>query len=168
MAVYDGALRYPTQILNGGDVAGSGVDQMIAGQPDYSSATEDRYYFRRFQNGSSAKATLTFSVTGENVDFADYTEAFSGNKVKIWIKIPGKTGWRDIMTPAPGSTSGVALNDNVGCLQGTAPSDIGSSSATRNFSLNLLTEGLTASEYYVFRIETSNSWAGKITRLNIS
>ena len=72
------------------------------------------------------------------------------------------------MTPAPGSTSGVALNDNVGCLQGTAPSDIGSSSATRNFSLNLLTEGLTASEYYVFRIETSNSWAGKITRLNIS
>jgi hypothetical protein len=168
LAVYDGGLRYPTQILNSGDVAGSGVTQMIAGQPDYSSATEDRYYFRRFQNGSSAKATLTFSVTGENVDFADYTETFSGNKMKIWIKIPGKTGWRDIMTPAPGSTSGVALNDNVGCLQGTAPSDIGSSSATRNFSLNLLTEGLTASEYYVFRIETSNSWAGKITRLNVS
>lgn len=168
LAVYDGGLRYPTQILNGGNVAGSNVARMIAGQPDYSSATEDRYYFRRFQNGSSAKATLTFSVTGENVDFADYAETFSGNKVKIWIKIPGKTGWRDIMTPAPASTSGIALNDNIGCLQGSAPNDIGSSSATRNFSLNLLTEGLTASEYYVFRIETSNSWTGKITRLNIS
>jgi len=168
LAVYDGGLRYPTQILNSGDVSGASITQMITGQPDYSSATENRYYFRRFQNGSSTKASFTFSVTGQNVEFADYTETLSANKVKIWVKIPGKTGWRDIMTPAPGSTSGVALNDNIGCLQGTAPSNIESSSTTRNFSLNLLTEGLIASEYYVFRIEASNSWAGKITRLNIS
>lgn len=168
LAVYNGALRYPTQILNGGDVAGSGVDQLIAGQPDYSSATEDRYLFRRFQNGASAKASFTLSVTGQNVEFADYTETLSANKVKIWVKIPGKTGWRDVMTPAPGSTSGIATNDNVGCLQGSAPSDIGASEATRNFLVNLLTEGLTASEYYVIRILTSDSWSGNISKLQIS
>jgi hypothetical protein len=168
LASYNGSLRYPTQILNGGDVAGSGVTQMIAGQPDYSSATEDRYYFRRFQNGAGAKASFTFSVTGQNVEFADYTETLSGNKVKIWVKVPGKTGWRDIMTPAPGSTSGVALNDNVGCLQGSAPSDLGGSSSTSSFIVNLLTEGLAASEYYVFRIQASDDWTGNISRLQIS
>ena len=168
LAVYNGGLRYPTQILNSGDVAGSSVDRMITGQPDYSSETGNKYYFRRFQNGGSAKATLTFGVTGQNVEFVDYSETLTGNKIKISIKVPGKTGWRDVMTPAPSSTSGIALNDNVGCLQGDAPSDIGGSSTTRNFSLNLLTEGLTASEYYVFRIETSDGWTGNITRLNIS
>ena len=72
------------------------------------------------------------------------------------------------MTPAPGSTSGIATNDNVGCLQGSAPSDIGASEATRNFLVNLLTEGLTASEYYVIRILTSDSWSGNISKLQIS
>jgi hypothetical protein len=168
LVVYNGAMRYPTQTLNGGDVAGATVDSIISGQPDYSSATEDRYYFRKFVNGGSAKAVLNFAVTGQNVNFASYNESLTGNAVQIWIKVPGKTGWRDITVAAPANTIGIETNDNVGCLQGTAPSDIGSSATTRTFVLNLLTEGLEPSEVYVFRVLTSANWAGNISKLQVS
>ena len=167
LAVYNGALRYPTQILNGGDIAGAPVDNIIAGQPDYSAATEDRYFFRKFVNGGSVKVVLQLAITGQNVTFASYNESLTGNAVQIWVKVPGKTGWRDITVAAPGNTVGIETDDNIGCLQGTAPSDI-TSTATRTFTLNLLTEGLGPSEVYVFRILTSANWTGSISKLQIS
>jgi hypothetical protein len=167
LAVYNGALRYPTQVLNSGDVAGAGVVYAIAGQPDYSSATGDRWFFRTFRNGGNAVATFTLSISGTNITFTPFGGTLSGNAIKIWIKVPGKTGWRDIMTAAPASTAGIETNDNVGCQTGGAPSNI-TSQATRTIGIDLKTEAMLPSDYFVIRVQTSSGWLGTMNQINLT
>jgi hypothetical protein len=163
LAVYDGAVRYPTQVLNGGNVEGSSVVHKIASQPDYSSATEERYYFRKFVNGPSALSLFDLNITGKNIEFVPASQALTGNKVKLFIKIPGKTGWRDVNT-----TAGDPSEDDIGCLQGDLASPIGSTQASRTIEINLLTDGIEPGEVYLLRIQTSNSWTGYINSVQIS
>jgi hypothetical protein len=165
LAVYSGSLVYPTRIFNGGNVAGSGITYMISGQPNYSGVTEDRYYFRKFVNGGGSVATFNLVLTGSNINFVPYSSALTTNNVKIAIKVPGKTGWRDALTAA--SVGGGALDDNRGCLNGTAPANIGATAAGRNIGITLLTEGLVPSESYLVRILTSKDWNGTLTKLEI-
>ncbi len=165
LAVYNGSVRYPTQTLNGGNVAGSSVVHIPTSQPNYSTATEDRYYYRAFQNGSSAVATFTVAFTGSSgFTVVPYNTTLNGTKVRAWIKVPGKTGWRDISTSAPGAgySSG---SDNLGCLAGTNPV---STSTTSEHAINLLNEGLSPNEYFVMRLQASGSWTSSISRINIT
>jgi len=167
LAVYNGAVRYPTRVLNSGDVSGANTVYAIAGQPDYSGATEDRWFFRVFRNGGSAAATPTISITGTEIDFTNFLGSLSGDAVKIWLKVPGRTGWRDVLTPAPSSTGG-STADNLGCLRGDTPANIGSSSTTRTIGIDLKTEAINANEYFLIRIQTSNGWTGTISQINIT
>lgn len=167
LAVYSGSVIYPTRVLNSGNVSGSGVVYMLASQPNYSGSTEDRFYLRKFVNGASALATFNLILTGSNINFAAFGGSLSGNNVKISVKVPGKTGWRDVLTAAPANTTGIELNDDVGCLAGSAPSNI-TTSAGRSISINLLTEAIGANESYIVRILTSKDWTGTITKLQIS
>lgn len=167
LAVYNGTLRYPTQVLNSGNVAGAGTVYAISGQPNYSGVSEDRWFFRTFQNGGNAVATFTLSISGTNINFTAFGGTLSGNAVKIWIKVPGKTGWRDIMTAAPGSTAGIATNDNVGCQTGGAPSNI-TSQATRTVGIDLKTEAMLPSDYFLIRVQTSNGWSGTINQISLT
>ena len=164
LALYNDALRYPTQVLNSGDVNGSGVTHMISGQPNYSSATGNRTYHRVFRNGSSSIAVFTIAINGgSGINVVPYGTALDANNVRVWIKIPGKTGWRDISTgtPAPGYT---ATADNLGALQGSKVTTATSSTHT----INLLTEALAVNEYFVLRIEASSSWTNNIDSIVIT
>lgn len=167
LAVYNGSTLYPTQIFNGGNVAGSGVVYMQAGQPNYSGVTQDRFYLRKFVNGVSALATFNLILTGSNINFVASGGTLTGNNIKIAVKVPGKTGWRDVLTAAPANTTGIQLNDNVGCLAGTAPANI-TTSAGRSIAINLLTEAIGPSESYIVRVLASSGWAGSITRIQIA
>jgi hypothetical protein len=167
LAIYAGTLRYPTQVLNSGNVAGAGVIYAIAGQPNYSGVSEERWFFRTFQNGGNAVATFTLSISGTNINFTAFGGTLSGNAVKIWIKVPGKTGWRDIMTAAPASTAGIATNDNVGCQTGGAPSSI-TSQATRTVGIDLKTEAMLPSDYFLVRVQVSSGWVGTINQISLT
>jgi hypothetical protein len=164
LAVYNDSLRYPTQVLNSGNVSGSGIVHMISGQPDYSSATGNRTYHRVFRNGASSIAVFTIAVNGGNgISVVPHGTALDANNIRIWIKIPGKTGWRDISTgtPAPGYT---ATDDNLGALQGSKTTTATSSTHT----INLLTEALAVNEYFVMRIEAGSSWTNNISSIVIT
>ena len=167
LAVYNGAVRYPTRVLNSGNVSGSNTVYAITGQPDYSGATEDRWFFRVFRNGGSTAATPTISITGTEIDFTKYSGTLSGDAVKIWLKVPGRTGWRDTLTPAPSSTGG-STADNLGCLRGDAPANIGASSTTRTIGIDLKTEAINANEYFLVRIQASSGWTGTISQISIT
>lgn len=165
LAVYNGAVRYPTQTLNGGNVEGSSVVHKIASQPNYSGVSDNRGYFRVFQNGASSVASFTIALTGSSgITVVPYNTALGANSVRIWIKVPGKTGFRDISTSAPGSTSGIALDNNVGCLQGS----ITTTSTTSQHTVNLLTEALAPSEYILLKIEASSAWTNNISRITLT
>jgi hypothetical protein len=166
LLVYSSSVRYPTQGLNGGNF--TGITYTTGSAPNYSGATGDRWYFRTFRNGVSANAVFNVVITGVNTNFVPFGTSFSGNDVKIWIKNPGSTGWRDISTDYPPSTSGIELNDNVGARQGTQPSNLGGGGGTATFTINLVTEGLASQGYFVIRIQTSQNWAGRINSITIS
>jgi hypothetical protein len=169
LMVYNGGVRYATTSLNGGNFDGAAIAYTTGDTlPDYSAESGDKYFYRGFQNASNADATFNIGITGINVSFVPYTGALTGNNVQIWVKIPGKTGWRDISTDAPASTSGIALNDNVGARTGAQPSNLGGSSSTATFAIDLKTEGLLPSEYFVVRVLTSDAWAGSISQINIT
>jgi hypothetical protein len=164
LAVYNGAMRYPTKILNNGDIDGSGVVHMIAGQPDYSAESGNKTYHRVFRNGSSAIAVFTLTINGgSGINVTTHEGTLNTNNIKAWIKIPGKTGWRDIATgtPAPGYS---ATADNLGALQGSKVTTSTSSTHT----INLLTEGLAVNEYFVLRIEASDTWTNNISSITIT
>jgi hypothetical protein len=169
LLVYNGGVRYVTQGLNGGNFLGAGVVYDTGDTlPDYSSESGEKWYYRGFQNGSNADATFNLGITGTNVSFIPFGGTLSGNNVKVWIKIPGKTGWRDISTDAPASTSGIALNDNVGARTGAQPSNLGAGGGTATFAIDLKTEGLLPNEYFVVRLTTADTWAGSISQINIT
>jgi len=164
LAVYNDSLRYPTQILNGGNVSGSGIVHMISGQPNYSSASGNRTYHRIFRNGSSSIAVFNLAINGgSGINVVPFGTALNSNNVHVWIKIPGKTGWRDIATgtPAPGYS---ALDNNLGALQGSKVTTSTSSTHT----INLLTEALAVNEYFVLRIEASDAWTNNIGSITIT
>ena len=164
LAVYNDALRYPTQILNNGNVSGSGIVHMISGQPDYSSVTGNRTYHRIFRNGSSAIAVFTLAINGgSGINVVPYGTALNANNIHVWIKIPGKTGWRDIATgtPAPGYN---ATDDNLGALQGSKVTTATSSTHT----INLLTEALAVNEYFVLRVEAASTWTNNVSSITIT
>jgi len=169
LMVYNGGVRYLTQGLNGSNFAGAGITYTPNEQlPDYSGRSGEKWYYRGFQNGSNADATFNLGITGTNVSFVPFGSTLTGNNVKVWIKIPGKTGWRDISTDAPASTSGIALNDDIGARTGAQPANLGAGGGTATFAIDLKTEGLLPSEYFVVRLQATDTWAGSISQINIT
>jgi len=166
LLVYSSSVRYPKTGLNSGNF--TGITYTTGSAPDYSGATGDRWYFRTFRNGASANAAFSIVITGVNTNFTTFGGSLTGNNVKIWIKNPGSTGWRDISTDAPASTSGIALNDNVGARSGAQPSNLGAGGGTATFLIDLVTEALSSNGYFVIRLQASDQWAGRITNITIT
>jgi hypothetical protein len=167
LMVFSGSLRYPTASLNGGNFTGI-FHTASATTPNYTGINNNRYYYRVFTNGSSDKGNFALSVTGINTTWIPYTGNLSGsNNIKISAKIPGLTGWRDLMTGAPGG-SYTPLDDNVGCQTGAAPSNLGATYNTTTFNITFLTELVPANGFLVLRLEASSSWRGNLTNLTLA
>ncbi len=162
LAIYSGTLRYPTQVLNSGNVAGAGVVYAIAGQPNYSGATGARYFYRVFTNGASQLAGWSITINGTSTSFVPFGTALTGNNMRIGIKVPGVTGYRDMLTAAPGAGTYTPTADGVGCQSGGAIS-LGTAGA-----LSLVSERLPANQVFVLRLEVGSSWTGTISSISIT
>lgn len=162
LAVYAGTLRYPTQVLNSGNVAGAGTIYAIAGQPNYSAASGTRYFYRVFTNGASQLAGWSITINGTSTSFVSFGTALTGNNMRIGIKVPGVTGYRDMLTAAPGAGTYSPLADGVGCQSGGAIS-LGVAGA-----LSLVSERLPANQVFVLRLEVGSSWTGNISSISIT
>jgi hypothetical protein len=162
LAIYSGTLRYPTQVLNSGNVAGAGVIYAIAGQPNYSGATGARYFYRVFTNGASQLAGWSITINGTSTSFVPFGTALTGNNMRIGIKVPGVTGYRDMLTAAPGAGTYTPTADGVGCQSGGAIS-LGTAGA-----LSLVSERLPANQVFVLRLEVGSSWTGTISSISIT
>ena len=162
LAVYSGSARYPTQLLNGGDINGSGVIYMISGQPNYSSVTDNRSFYRVFQNGSSQVAGWNIKLDGSNTTFVAVGTSLTSNNMTLEIKVPGETGWRDVIVAAPSPGAYGALDDGVGCKSGATIILNGGG------DISLVSERLGPSEYFVLRFTVGSSWTGNISKITIT
>jgi hypothetical protein len=161
LAVYSGNLKYPTQILSGGNIAGANIFYAPSSQPNYSTASGTRYFYRVFTNGTSQIGSWKITINGSSTSFVPFTTALTTNNMRIGIKVPGVTGYRDMLTPAPSGIY-VPSADGVGCQEGNAIS-LGVQG-----TLNLLAERLPANNVFVLRLEVGSTWNGNISSISIN
>ena len=162
LQVWNRRLVAPAQSSNGGDY--STIVRGPAGNPDYSGlAAGVKTYFRKFTNtkgGSSSNFTLEIDGSGTIVD---NTTSLSGDKLQIFMKVPGSgtnvTGWMDLSSSF---TTG-AYSDNNGCYVEAFDSSLNSSI--------LFTSGIKFIEnnnHIVIKIVADGSWTGHIDELRFT
>ena len=162
LAVYNGALIYPSRILNSGNVLGANIVYAPADQPNYSSATGTRYFYRAFTNTTAGPlVSWSISISGTSTSFVDFNTALTTNNMRIGIKIPGTTGYRDMLAAAPASTGG-STADGIGCAVGTFIALNGSG------TLTMINERLGVGEVFVLRLEVGSTWSGTISDITVT
>jgi len=168
LAVYYGTVRYPTKILNNGNVEDSLTTHKYGNQPNYSSLTGNRSYFRIFKNsdGNGTFSNIYLTIKSTDTVPVDNTAALTGNSVKISVKIPGRTGWRDAVAPAIQiAENATPLADNLGLTEGT----VTSTNILYTTKLQFYSAvGPNTDEYFVVRVEAPASWAGSINEITFS
>ena len=171
LLVYSGSVIYPTQALNGGNFSTANIFYTASGTlPNYSSLTGDRFYFRRFRNLASATdyAQFTLTLAGSTGTVVTHAGSLAATAIRVGIKVPGETGYRDPATGAPGSTSGVTLDDAVGCASGTVLSSTNAGVVVSLVSERWKRNTAASNNGLIIRLHASSAWTGNIRTITIS
>ena len=150
---YNSRLYSPKQGPNTGNF--STLTNGPAGNPDYSSASGTRRFFRKLEN------TTTGSVYDLKITSTKNTKinnlGFSTDNARFFVKIPGTTGWMDISQ----DFSYGNIGDNDGALINGASDNENTSSVSTSDSTHCVTFGtasVAAGDYVVIKIEADVSW----------
>ena len=164
LQVFDDKLIVPNTNFNN-------TSSMVGPQnnPDYSSASGTRTFFRRFRNTTtSSKFGFDLSIRGNGTSIVNNTVSLGSGNIKVFLKVPNtsnsqSTGFMDLALPfSTGQTS-----NNSGCHQGTFTSSV---SSNGNGTTNTVTFGTTyvsANDYIVLKIEADSSWNGNLNRIEV-
>jgi hypothetical protein len=96
LQVTNDILDYPTvDYRNTGD--GGSITEGRSGNPDYSggACTGTRYYYRYFKNTATSTGVFTMNFNGSGTFVPEDEVVFSGNDIKVSIRLPGLTAWMD-------------------------------------------------------------------------
>lgn len=170
LMVYNDQLIYPDgNFKNNGESGASGNLHSPAGNPDYSTSTGTKYYYRRFQNTTSSSQTgFTLTIGGNGSTLVDPDETLSATNIKVSVKIPLTTSSQSTgyLNVAKDFETG-QYNDGDGSLNGTLDATITSG----NDSVNTITFGqkfVLANEYIILKIEADQNWTGYIDSIDIN
>jgi len=164
LQVYDDKLIAPSINFNN-------TSSMIGPQnnPDYSSASGVRTFFRRFRNTTtSSKFGFNLSIRGNGTSIVNNTTSLGSGNIKVFVKIPNtsnsqSTGFMDLALPfSTGQTA-----DNAGCHQGTFTSAVSSNGSGTTNQVAFGTTFVSANDYIVLKIEADSSWTGNLNRIEV-
>jgi hypothetical protein len=137
--------------------------------PDYSTATGVRTFYRKFENTTSnSQFGFELRIKGLGTNIVDNTTTLTTNNVKVFAKIPNTsnsqtTGFMDLALPFnTGQTS-----DNDGCHQGTFTSAVSNSGTGTSNNVSFGTKFLSPGDFVVIKIEADSSWTGSLNRIEI-
>ena len=137
--------------------------------PDYSTATGTRTFYRKFENTTSnSQFGFELKIKGTNTSIIDNTGNLSSNNIKVFAKIPNttnnqSTGFMDLALPF--NTGQTANND--GCHQGTFTSTIVNTGTGTSNNVSFGTKFLSPGDFTIIKIEADSSWSGDINRIEI-
>ncbi len=165
LLMYNQQLRSPSasDLPNAGNF--SKLINVNAGQPDYSSVSGKRTFYRKFQNTSGA-TIRDIKITSDkaSAQIISTHDALTHNKIKVFTKIPETTGWMDISQNfVYGSTS-----DDAGALIDGATDN--ANLANTNDSIHCITfgtVGVANNDYVMVKVEADASWVGAYNTLNL-
>jgi len=158
---YSGRLYSPiaSALPNSGDF--SALANGDAGNPDYSSESGTRTYFRKIQNTSGAtKYDMEISTTKNGTTFNN--SALGTGNAHFYIKIPGVTGWMDI---SQNFVYG-SITDGDGALVSGASNDTDSGNNTHHITFG--TAAVANNQYVVIKMEADESWTGYLAQLQFT
>jgi hypothetical protein len=137
--------------------------------PDYSTATGVRTFYRKFENTTSnSQFGFELRIKGTGSNIVDNTTTLATNNIKVFAKIPNTsnsqtTGFMDLALPFnTGQTS-----DNDGCHQGTFTSAVSNSGTGTSNNVSFGTRFLSPGDFVVIKIEADSSWSGSLNRIEI-
>ena len=143
-------------IPNGGNF--SGIANVESGQPNYSSVSGIRTFFRKIQNDSGATKYGVKILSTKNS--TTYNNSYpSTNNVRFYIKIPEVTGWMDISQNFVYGN----ISDGDGALISGASNDTDSGNNTHFLTFG--TASVAANDYLMIKIEADESWTGYVSQL---
>lgn len=158
---YNQLLLSPKNTLNGGNFLG--LTNGPTGNPNYSTATGTRTFYRWFLNSTGASQyDLSLYLNGSST-IVDATTALNTSRIRILVKIPGKTGWMDVALPY---VFGASYADGAGLHTSNGILGFTSTLAGTNY-LNLGNLEIAAGEYIVVRIEADPSWTGYVSLMSV-
>ena len=158
--VSPGELRAPTNTtgVTAGDFAG--VTNGPSSNADYSGITSGiRTYYRAFKNTGVAQRDIRFTFAGDASIISNATPfPTNANAIRVYVKIPGKTGWMD--TSLQYSLGNNGDNDGAWVL---AENNSISTETFKYVSFGLTT--IDQNEYIILRIEADATWTGHLSSI---
>lgn len=168
---YNDILVSPKNTLLSGDFRstadGGNLDNAPGGNPNYSSVSGQRTFYRWFRNTTGAtKYDFSIAITGTGTIVTAGT-ALTGNRVRVFVKFPNngtrQTGWLDLASEFV--LDSYSDNDGAHATDGALSFD-SSLNATNYVSLG--TVGVANNEYIGVRIEADDDWTGNIAQIDIT
>jgi len=159
----DGLLYFNQRLYSpvDGDIPVGGnfaaLSNVESGQPNYSSETGTRTFFRILSNSSGAtKNDIKITTTKNGTTFNN--SGLSTGNAHLYVKIPGSTGWMDVSQNfSYGSTS-----DGDGALIAGASNDTDSGNNVHHVTFG--TQSVANNELVMLKLEADESWAGYINQ----
>lgn len=170
LLVYSGSVIYPTRALNGGNFSGANIFYTASGTlPNYSALSGDRFYFRRFRNTNTGQefSSFTLQLTGSAGSVTTFGGTLNATTIKVAVKIPGETGYRDPATPTP-DPGYTADADGIGCAVGTLLSSTNGSVRVGFVNERIRSNTGTNNNGFIVRLQASSAWTGNIRTITIS
>ncbi len=165
---FDSQLRAPRNTTNNGDFRddsdGGTLNNAPSGNPDYSGQTSgQRTFYRWFQNRDGVTHyDLSINIAGSST-IVPNTSALDASKIRVFVKIPGVTGWMDAARPFVLDS----FQDNDGAYIANKYLSFTNTLGSTNY-LNFGNVGVADDDYVVLRIEADSSWTGNISQITVN
>ena len=146
-------------IPNGGNF--STLTNVESGQPNYSSVTGNRTFYRVITNSSGVTKRDMKIQTNKNSTTFNNSSLGAAN-AHFFVKVPGATGWMDI---SQNFVYGQVQNDD-GALISEASNDVDSGNNTHHISFG--TASVAAGELVVVKVVADESWSGYLSQITFT
>jgi hypothetical protein len=159
---YNQLLVSPKNTVNGGNFLG--MSHGPSGNPNYSTITGTRTFYRKFLNSTGvSQYDLSLSLNGSST-IVDSSTSLNASRIKLSVKIPGKTGWMDVALPY---VFGASYGDGSGLHTSNGILSFNSSLSAINY-LNLGNLSIDSNEYIVVKIEADATWTGNVSLMSVT
>ena len=165
---FDSELRAPRNTTNNGDFRddsdGGSLNNAPSGNPNYSGQTSgQRTFYRWFQNKDGVTHyDLSIAINGSST-IVPNTTALNASRIRVFVKIPGVTGWMD----AARQFVLDSFQDNDGAYVDNEYLNFDNSLNATNY-LNFGNVGVADDDYVVLRIEADSSWTGNVSQITVN
>lgn len=160
LQIYDQKLVSPLNTTNGGDF--SSISNTESGNPDYSSVTGLRTFYRAFKNTGSDERDVSITIKGSATIVSSGASLGANANVRVLVKTPGKTDWMNL-------ANNFSFND---VSEGAGANELGLDATIDAIgAVNVATLGtkvVATNEYFLIKIEADADWTGNITEISVS